>query len=183
MKYVNSYAKLADFGRDMLKQRSLEQGLPMIAGYVKGVIGADRCSIYIYDKVNDTLWTTLSDEIEKVVISADTGIAGATIKERKPLIVNAPYKDPRFHADVDKQTGYITKNIASVPVFNSGRELIGVLQLLNKEADQGELSSSQERDHLGGFDREDTRFMVFFAHYVSGYLELASLFNGDKLKH
>lgn len=162
MKYVNSYAKLASFGHDLLNQTSLEKGLPMIAGYVKDVVGADRCSIYIYDKPENKLWTTLADGIERVEIDADSGIAGATIKERKPLIVNAPYKDPRFYAGIDQKTGYITKNIASVPVFNSRRELIGVLQLLNKEGD---------------FDKEDTRFMIFFAHYVSGYLELSTLFN------
>ena len=165
MKYVNSYTKLADFGRDLLEQKSLEQGLPMIAGYVKDVISADRCSIYIYDKSHEKLWTTLSDGVEKVIIDAGAGIAGATLKERKPLIVNEPYKDPRFYAGIDQKTGYITKNIASVPIFNSRRELIGVLQLLNK---------------TGVFDREDTRFMIFFSHYISGYLELACLFNSGQ---
>lgn len=162
MKYIDSYMKLANFGRDLLNQRSLEQGLPMIASYVKEVVGADRCSIYIYDKPVGKLWTTLSDGIEKVEIDATSGIVGATIQERKPLIVNDPYKDPRFYAGIDQKTGYITRNIASVPVFNSRREVIGVLQLLNKGND---------------FDREDTRFMIFFAHYISGYLELSCLFD------
>ncbi len=162
MKYVNSYAKLASFGHTMLNQTSLERGLPMIAGYVKDVVQADRCSIFIYDQGHNKLWTTLADGIERVVIDANQGIVGATIQERKPLIVNDPYKDPRFFKGVDEKSGYITRNIASVPIFNSSRQIIGVLQLLNKEDD---------------FDREDTRFMVFFAHYISGYLELACLFN------
>jgi GAF domain-containing protein len=137
----------------------------MIAGYVKDVIGADRCSIYIYDKRHEKLWTTLADGIERVVIDAGRGIVGATLQARKPLIVNDPYNDDRFYKEIDRQTGYITSNLASVPIFNSNREIIGVLQLLNKEGD---------------FDREDTRFMVFFAHYVSGYLELACLFNSSE---
>jgi len=27
-----------------------------------------------------------------------------------------------------------------------------------------------------GFDEEDVKFMTFFAHYVSGFIELASLY-------
>ncbi|MDX1295470.1 MAG: GAF domain-containing protein [Sulfurimonadaceae bacterium] len=166
MKDKSIYAKLANFGRELLDRVStLEQGLPMIADYAKEVITADRCSIYIYSPKTKMLWTTLADGIEKIMISADEGIAGSTLQEEKPVIVNNPYKDDRFLQKIDHQTGYITKNIASVPVFDSNRKVIGVLQLLNKDGD---------------FTEEDTRFMVFFAHYISGYLELATLFREDE---
>ena len=164
MRYVDSYMKLANFGRELLQRTSLEEGLPMIAENAKDLIGAERCSIYIYNPKEHQLWTVLSDGIETIKISADTGIAGSTLKERKPVIVNDPYTDPRFLSKIDRESGYVTKNLASVPVFNSGRQIIGVLQLLNKE---------------DGFDMEDSRFMVFFAHYISGYLELASFFRED----
>lgn len=161
MKHVESYAKLAAFGRTLLEHRTLEKGLPVIAAYAKEVIGAERCSIFVHNEQSRKLWTTLSDGVEKIVLNADEGIAGSTVKERKPIIVNDPYKDPRFYPKIDHETGYITKNIASVPVFSSTRKIIGVLQLLNKESE---------------FDEEDARFMIFFAHYVSGYLELSCIF-------
>jgi len=50
---------------------------------------------------------------------------------------------------VDKETGYKTNNIITTPIFNSKREIIGVLQLLNKDE---------------GFDEDDVKFMIFFAH-------------------
>jgi GAF domain-containing protein len=59
---------------------------------------------------------------------------------------------------VDNKSGFVTQNIASIPVFDSSRKIIGVFQLLNKE---------------GGFTAEDSKFMIFFAHYISTYLELA----------
>lgn len=161
VKHVESYAKLAAFGRTLLEHRTLEKGLPVISEYAKKVIGAERCSIFVYNEQTQKLWTTLADGVEKIMINADEGIAGSTIKERKPIIVNDPYKDARFLSKIDHETGYLTKNIASVPVFDSARKMIGVLQLLNKN---------------GEFDAEDARFMIFFAHYVSGYLELSCLF-------
>lgn len=162
------YAKLAAFGRKLLNQTSLIDGLPLISEYAKEVIKADRCSIFIYDTAQHELWTTLSDGIEKIIVDSKKGIVGHTLAQKKPLIVNDPYSHEHFLADVDKSSGYVTKNIITAPIFNSKRQIIGILQLLNKE---------------GGFDNEDMKFMIFFAHYVSGFLELTTLYlEEDKRK-
>jgi signal transduction protein with GAF and PtsI domain len=157
MKYADTYLKLADFGRELLNKKSLEDGMPLISRYAKDVILAARCSIFIYDTKTQKLWTTLSDGVEKIEVDVDKGIVGKTIKEKKPIVVNEAYSDPDFFNEIDKKTGYTTNNIITAPIFNSNRQVMGVLQLLNKE---------------GGFDNEDRKFMIFFAHYVSGFLEL-----------
>ena len=157
MKYADSYIKLANFGRELLEKKSLNEGLPHIAKYAKDVIDARRCSIYMYDKNSDELWTTLADGIEKIIVPSDKGIVGRTLKDKKPIIVNDAYSHPNFLQEIDEETGYVTVNLITAPIFNSNRDIIGVLQLINKD---------------GGFDSEDIRFMIFFAHYVSGFLEL-----------
>jgi len=156
------YSKLADFGKELLNKKSLAEGLPLISKYAKEVIGADRCSVFIYNRAKDQLWTTMADGIEKILIPADKGIVGHTLEVKKPVIVYDAESDPLFLASVDKDSGYKTKNLITAPVFNSEREVIGVLQLLNKEA---------------GFDEDDVRFMKFFAHYISGFLELSTLYS------
>ena len=158
------YEKLANFGKELLDKTSLEEGLPLISDYAKEVIGAERCSIFIYDKENNMLWTTLADEVDKITISSYQGVAGYTIKEKKPLVVNNVKEYPLFLADIDEETGYVTKNIITAPVFDSQREIIGVLELLNKEGD---------------FTAKDEGFMVFFSHYISGYIELATLYQAE----
>jgi len=161
MQMEKQYEKLAHFGKELLDKTSLEEGLPLISDYAKEVIGAERCSIFIYNTENNTLWTTLADEVDKITISAYQGVAGYTIKEKKTLVVNDVKEYPLFLADIDEETGYVTKNIITAPVFNSQREIIGVLELLNKEGD---------------FTAKDEGFMVFFSHYISGYIELATLY-------
>jgi signal transduction protein with GAF and PtsI domain len=161
MKDKSTYTKLADFGRKLLDQKSLVDGLPLISTYAKDVMHADRCSIFIYDLGTGELWTTLSDGMEKIVIPKDKGIVGFTMSEKKPVIVNDPYAHSHFLPDVDKESGYITKNLITAPIFNSKREIIGILELLNKEED---------------FTNEDMRFMIFFAHYISGFLELTNIY-------
>jgi len=161
---TTSYTALAEFGRSLLKRPTISEGLPMISDYAKAVSGAERCSIFIYNPKIEMLWTTLADGVEKIMVHQDDGIVGHTLKEGKPILVNNPYEDKRFLHTIDNKTGFVTENIASIPIFNSNRRIIGVFQLLNKP---------------GGFSSEDTKFMIFFAHYISGYLELAMLFDDD----
>ena len=159
------YIKIATFGKELLNKKSLREGVPLISKYAKDVIGANRCSIFIYNRDENTLWTTLADNVEKIIIPADKGIVGETLEAKKPLLVNDVRSNPLFFSEIDEDTGYHTKNLITAPVFNSQRKIIGVLELLNKEA---------------GFDEQDEKFMIFFAHYISGYIELASLYQHQR---
>ena len=161
MKYTQTYKSLAKFGKELLEKKSLEEGLPLISTYAKSVIHADRCSIFIHDKGAKTFWTTLSDGVDKITIPDTKGLVALTLVERKPIISNDPYSHPNFLKEVDKQTGYLTKSVITAPVFSSKREIIGVLQLINK---------------VDEFNQEDARFMIFFAHYISGFLELTNVY-------
>lgn len=162
-------SKLASFGQALLSKPTLLEGLPLISEYAKQISGAERCSIFIRNFVNKTLWTTLADGIDTITIHESDGIAGHTIKEGKPLLINDPYNDEHFLHAIDDKTGFVTKNIASIPIFDSQRRIIGVFQLLNKP---------------DGFSDSDAKFMIFFAHYISTYLELAISYdsNGSLLK-
>ncbi len=157
----NRYSKLSEFAKELLTKPSLEEGMPLIAKYAKDVIEAERCSIFIYDEQKEQLWTTIADGVEKIVLPSNKGLVGYTVKIKKPVIANDAYGHEEFLAEVDERTGYKTKNIVTAPIFDSGRKIIGVLELLNKE---------------GGFETEDVKFMIFFAHYVSGFLELLSTY-------
>lgn len=160
MSHAKNYTKLAEFGRELLYKNSLMEGLPLISKYAKDVIGADRCSIFINDLEKKELWTTLSDGVDKIIIPQGKGIVGQAIEEEKSILVNDVYTNTHFMSDVDEETGYKTKNIVATPIFNSEREVVGVLELLNKES---------------GFEDSDVKFMKFFTHYISGFLELVLL--------
>ena len=161
MTYANTYHALAKFGRELLEKKTLSQGLPLISTYAKNVMSAERCSIFIYDKDEETFWTTLADGVQTIVIPSNKGLVGETLRERKPIMSNDPYHHPSFLSDIDKKTGFVTKNVITAPIFSSKREILGVFQLLNKES---------------GFDKNDIKFMIFFSHYISGFLELTNIY-------
>lgn len=150
--------EIAEFGKKLMALEDIEESLELIAQEAKRLVSADRCSIFIVDQEDGMLWTRLSDGIGRIVISLDSGIVGDTYQKKEPQMVNSPYDDPRFLPNIDKKSGYMTKNILTVPIFDSKREVIGVIQLLNKF----------RRD----FDEKDLSAVTFFANYVSGSLEL-----------
>ncbi|HEX5624101.1 MAG TPA: GAF domain-containing protein [Sulfuricurvum sp.] len=164
METYPTFTKLASFGHALLSRPSLHEGLPLISEYAKQVSGAERCSIFIRNPLSKTLWTTLADGTDTITIHENDGIAGQTLKEGKPLLINDPYENEYFLHTIDDKTGFVTKNIASIPIFDSQRQIIGVFQLLNKP---------------DGFSSEDAKFMIFFAHYISTYLELAISFDNQ----
>ena len=155
------YKDLAKFGQVLLKSTVLEEGLPLISRYSKGYIGADRCSIFVYDRKRDKLWTTIADGMNKITISPNKGIVGRVIHTGESIIENDVSRNPYFLGDIDKQNKFKTINIVAVPILNVEQEVIGVLELLNKD---------------GGFTNEDEKFMKFFTNFVSTFIALAPLY-------
>ena len=162
---VDSYKKIAEFGKQLLADTSLDNAMLLIADQAKDLVNADRCSIFMYDKEADMLWTKLSDGIGRIAISTTSGIAGDTYTKAEAQVVNRPYEDARFLAGIDKKSGYETKNMITVPIFDSQRVVIGLFQLLNKEG--------------GDFSEDDLKVLTFFANYISGTLELSFLMKED----
>lgn len=162
---VDLYKKIAEFGKQLLADTSLDNAMLLIADQAKDLVNADRCSIFMYDKEADMLWTKLADGIGRIAISTTSGIAGDTYTKAEAQVVNTPYSDTRFLAGIDKKSGYETKNMITVPIFDSQRVVIGLFQLLNK-AD-------------GDFSDDDLKVLTFFANYISGTLELSFLMNED----
>jgi len=158
---MKKFDQIAEFGQKLMTLKEMEHSLELISDEAKKLVNADRCSIFIVDKEDKMLWTKLSDGIGRIVISLDSGIVGDTYIQKKPQIVNAPYDDDRFLQNIDKKSGYKTENIITVPIFDSKRDVMGIIQLLNKSRSD--------------FDTSDLEMLTFFANYVSGSLELAIL--------
>lgn len=114
--------------------------LRSICDVLRDVLEAERASVYRYDTVNDELLTVVahsdassgSDESLLIRMSADTGLAGAALKQNGILNIPDAYDDPRFNRDIDERTGFRTRSIVSFPLHAHDGELIGVAQVLNQ---------------------------------------------------
>ena len=144
----------------------LEATLRLVMDQARELMQADRSTLFMLSKDDGELWSKVATadgkEIVEIRISANRGIAGYVASTGQPLNIADAYKDPRFDPTTDKKTGYVTRNILCMPVFNSGGELIGVTQLINK--------------NQGSFTTSDEEFMRAFNIQAGIALENAKLF-------
>ncbi len=118
------------FAGETETQRLLEQ----IANDAAKLLGSDRASIFVWDRDQRQLVACPALGIEggKLFIPDNKGIVGEVIRTRRPVTVDNAYSDPRFDQGVDKKTGYKTRNLLCVPLFDSQENCLGAFELINK---------------------------------------------------
>ena len=124
----------------------LQETLHSVMEEARSLMKADRSTLFLLSPETDELWTRVPDAQSKrmieIRIPANRGIVGYVASTGQLLNIPDAYRDPRFDPTTDKRTGYNTRNILCMPVYNSAGELIGATQLINKE--QGSFTSSDE---------------------------------------
>ncbi|KYC41346.1 adenylate cyclase [Scytonema hofmannii PCC 7110] len=150
----------------------LEATLQIVMEQARILMQADRSTLFLHRKEMGELWTKVAAADGKTMIeigiSATKGIAGYVASTGEALNIPDAYKDPRFDPSIDQKTGYVTRNILCLPVFNSANELIGVTQLINKQQ--------------GSFTASDEEFMRAFNIQAGIALENARLFENVLLE-
>lgn len=124
---------LIDSARSIMAEISLDSLLDLIIQNVKSVMNADRATLFLVDKEKNALRSRIAlGSKEEINIPFGTGIAGFVAQSRETVNIRDAYSDPRFNSDNDQKSGYRTKSILCMPVYNSQKEIIGVIQVLNK---------------------------------------------------
>lgn len=116
----------------MATTTDLDELLRQIIDTTCATLECERATIFLYDPERDELFSRVARGAEGIRFPADRGIAGTAAMER--IIVSVPdaYADPRFNKEVDRRTGFRTRNLLTFPLENLDGHLIGVLQALNK---------------------------------------------------
>lgn len=78
-------------------------------------------------------------------------IAGYIASTRETLNIEDVYQLPEgtsyhYNPSFDETTGYQTRSILAAPILNSAHDLVGVIQLINKE--QGETFNAEDCDYI-----------------------------------
>ncbi|NEQ36742.1 MAG: GAF domain-containing protein [Okeania sp. SIO3I5] len=125
----------------------LETTLRAVMDQARNLMQADRSTLFLLSKETNELWTKVATvdrkKIVEIRIPANRGIAGYVASTGQTLNIPDAYIDPRFDPSTDQKTGYQTRNILCMPVYNAKGELIGVTQLINKN--QGNFTASDEQ--------------------------------------
>ncbi len=168
----------------------LEDTLKRVMDEAKELMNADRSTLWLIDEDKDELWTKIpiAGNLKEIRIPRTAGFAGIVAQSGEPLLMPFDiYDDPRAaRAEVDQQSGYRTCSMLCMPVFNSNRKLIGVIQLVNKKR-QGEFPPYNPADwphapeqFKASFSRNDIEFMQAFNIQAGVALQNAMLFSEVK---
>lgn len=130
----NRLRLLVNFGGAVSKETNLTKLLEIIAEQVKTILNCDRCSVFILDRQTNELWSkvALGMQHTEIRVPFGKGIAGHVAAAGQTINIQDAYQDERFTHEIDRLTGYRTRNILAVPLKNVGGHIIGVFEAMNK---------------------------------------------------
>ncbi len=132
-KQITSLGKVLQISRDMVATSDLDELLGVIIDRSMELLEAERATLFLYDADSDELFSKIAAGAKEIRFSAGIGIAGAVVRSKQTLNISDAYADERFNRDVDRRTGFRTHNILAVPLLGYAGDLVGVLEVLNKQ--------------------------------------------------
>jgi HD-GYP domain-containing protein (c-di-GMP phosphodiesterase class II) len=97
---------------------------------------AEAGSLLLYDETGNLKFRVALGERSKAIkektIQKGEGIAGWVAENAQSAIINDVTKDSRFNPAFDRESGFNTRSIMSVPLIHK-KEVIGVIEVLNRE--------------------------------------------------
>lgn len=155
---------LVKIGQAVAAEKDIDKLMQTIAEEARDAVQADRCTVFLYDKNTDELWSKVALGLgsHELRFNASQGLAGHVFRTGEIINIKDAYSDARFNKEIDLKTGYTTKTILCMPIRNIEQEIIGVFQILNKLS--------------GYFTQEDEDILVAIGSSAGISLENAKLF-------
>ncbi|MFN4183084.1 MAG: GAF domain-containing protein, partial [bacterium] len=173
--FVEKLQKLLEVTVQLTTNTDMEKMFQEILTSAVSFCGAEGGSIYFYDDLRRVLTfeyiispePKVAEALKKFELQLGEGIAGTCALERKPIFLDDVQKDKRFARTADLFTGFITRNLMTVPMKYRNPDtkedvLVGVLQLVNKR--------------VGSFTEEDARLLEILSSQGAILLERNRLY-------
>ncbi len=135
---------------DMAFRSMLEQGLFAFTRKLGQLLNAERASLFLVEQ--DALVLRVADNLDAigaVRVPLGSGLVGAAAQTGQPIRIDDAYADARFNRDVDRQTGFRTRSVISLPIKNQEGRVFAVAQLLNRK--DGQPFNADDEERFGSF--------------------------------
>jgi signal transduction protein with GAF and PtsI domain len=118
----------------LLAAPNIDRRLRILGEAAARLVNAERATLFLIDEARGELWSrfALGEEQGEIRIPLGSGIAGSVALTGKLISIDDPYADPRFNQDVDRRTGFRTRNLLTLPMLDANGRCLGVFQVLNK---------------------------------------------------
>jgi len=158
---------LVDISRAFAAEVELGPLLALVARRTSEAMGVERTSVWLHDAERQELWTVVAEgELGEIRMPDNVGIAGWVTRKGEAAVVADVTADARWNPEIDKKTGFVTRNILCVPMEDHRNGRIGVFQCVNRRE--------------GAFGDEDVKFIQAIAAQAAIYIQNTRLFEARK---
>jgi sigma-B regulation protein RsbU (phosphoserine phosphatase) len=129
---IEDFRRLLDVARALAAPVDLKTLLSRIVDAARDLLQAERGSVFLHDAASGELYTTVATGSEEIRVPPGRGIVGECAQHRQVINVPDCYADARFDPTFDRQSGFRTRCLLTVPLVGHDDALVGVMQVLNK---------------------------------------------------
>ena len=156
-KHVTDLQAVLEVSRDLAAISELTPLLRKVERAALAVLECERATVFLYDTERNELYSRMATGVDEIRFPADRGIAGEVVRTGEVINVPDAYADPRFNPEIDRKTGFRTRNMITFPLLGFDNKIVGVLQVLNKSK--------------GSFDPWDDELVRTFGAHVGVALQ------------
>ena len=100
--------------------------LPRIIEKVTAIIKADRSTFFVVDRAKNVLWSKVvqGGVPSEIRLGIGEGIAGWVAQTGQSVNLLDAYADPRFNRSWDEQSGYRTRSLLCVPIYDRSMSVV-----------------------------------------------------------
>jgi HD-GYP domain-containing protein (c-di-GMP phosphodiesterase class II) len=196
-------AELVETARALASERDIKKLLSVILQKCRQVTGADAGSVYVVEEEGGSqaeykpapkkflhFMLSQNDSVkvdfkEFVLDIDDKSIVGQAVLSKHPInipdltkLASTPKtKTLRHNRSFDEKTGYRARSMLTVPMLSTDREVIGVVQLINKRRQAGRPLASEDDDDVEAFDQRAEELALAWVAMAGLALENALLYD------
>ena len=137
--------------------------IDVLANMGRALTSAERCTVWVVSEDRKKIWSKVAQGMDQIELPIDSGIVGTSIVSGERVIIDDVYNDERFNQSVDAKTGYKTKSMMVIPMYDYDERIIGAFQVINHKGQQE------------FFDKRDLERLTLASTYAAETLVSAKL--------
>lgn len=143
-------------------ESDIDRLLDLIIHETNKLLDADRTSLFLVDHDTNQVYSKVAlGTGQEIRLPIGKGLAGTVALTGETINLRDARSDPRFYNNIDREGGYVTRTMLTMPLRNHSNKIIGVIQAINKQ--------------LGYFDDLDEEVLEAFASIAAVSIENATL--------
>ena len=146
---------LLGLSQKMAEMESLDEALAAFIEVAMAELDAERGTLFLNDPTTNELYSRIAQGgfHREIRILNTSGVTGHVFTTGESVIVDDAYSNQHFSQSVDEESGFVTRTMLCVPILTAKKEVIGVVDMLNKRTGK---FTQRDLDLLVAMNRQST---------------------------